>query len=481
MAELDEDRYRPAVPPRAACAYTGCYCEENVWKLCDYIRSRGERPVEEFYAVFISNERRMVPLWKQKSGHGDEPVVWDYHVILLRVSSGEQNFTYDLDTELPFPCPFDMYSTEAFRLDDSLHPEFHRKIRMIRADLYLETFASDRSHMKDADGKWQKPPPSYPCIETAGNIWKLCRDSAVKFIRAYVRGTKKDDEEQKMLFLSKICDLCRCVTERGVPMNLHGFCSKHKLVENIMALLEKEPVDSLRTAFRQKAMETVALLSNTIPTELRGNKERFLNMCCKSVFFLPPESDMPETEGALYAKTMDALDTMLAAFVRNCPNTSVSIELENILEALLDFALSKDPAVCERAVRRIERLGDFIISYFVSENSDDYEKYKHSYNDSRELYIPILGQLLGHLFIFCSGDESMRNAALDVLYRFFKILTETRESSQTKDMKNYRLHRVISKDTRFPYSITTVPCEIAKVMSSGLAGDLVRSISRHLV
>uniref|UniRef100_A0A8B9R223 Protein N-terminal glutamine amidohydrolase n=1 Tax=Anas platyrhynchos TaxID=8839 RepID=A0A8B9R223_ANAPL len=167
MAELDEDRYRPAVPPRAACAYTGCYCEENVWKLCDYIRSRGERPVEEFYAVFISNERRMVPLWKQKSGHGDEPVVWDYHVILLRVSSGEQNFIYDLDTELPFPCPFDMYSTEAFRLDDSLHPEFHRKIRMIRADLYLETFASDRSHMKDADGKWQKPPPSYPCIETA--------------------------------------------------------------------------------------------------------------------------------------------------------------------------------------------------------------------------------------------------------------------------------------------------------------------------
>lgn len=110
-----------------------------------------------------------------------------------------------------------------------------------------------------------------------------------------------------MLFLSKICDLCTCVTERGVPMNLRGFCSKHKLVENIMvrgcaagwgrgkaprhqppgrrglgqrwlcccwvpaaprshpacalqALLEKEPMDSLRTAFRQKAMETVALL-----------------------------------------------------------------------------------------------------------------------------------------------------------------------------------------------------------------------------
>ncbi|XP_058687207.1 protein N-terminal glutamine amidohydrolase isoform X2 [Poecile atricapillus] len=160
-----EAGYEAAVRPRPACTYTSCYCEENVWKLCDYIRSQDRHPLEEFYAVFISNDRRMIPLWKQKSGHGDEPVVWDYHVILLHVTSGEQNFIYDLDTVLPFPCPFDVYSVEAFRLDDSLRPEFHR---MIRADLYLKTFASDRSHMKDADGKWQKPPPPYPCIETAG-------------------------------------------------------------------------------------------------------------------------------------------------------------------------------------------------------------------------------------------------------------------------------------------------------------------------
>ncbi|KAF4798173.1 Protein N-terminal glutamine amidohydrolase [Turdus rufiventris] len=138
--------YEAAVPPRPACTYTSCY-----W--------------------FIYNFQ--IPLWKQKSGHGDEPVVWDYHVILLHVSSGEQNFIYDLDTVLPFPCPFDVYSVEAFRLDDSLRPEFHRKIRMIRADLYLKTFASDRSHMKDANGEWQKPPPPYPCIETADSKMNL--------------------------------------------------------------------------------------------------------------------------------------------------------------------------------------------------------------------------------------------------------------------------------------------------------------------
>ncbi|NWU88709.1 NTAQ1 amidohydrolase, partial [Upupa epops] len=147
--------------------------EENVWKLCDHIRSRGLYPLEQFYAVFVSNERRAIPLWKQKSACGNEPVVWDYHVILLHVSSEEQNVIYDLDTVLPFPCAVGKYSAEAFRPDDSLHPEFHRKIRMIRADLYLKTFASDRSHMKDANGKWQKPPPPYPCIETADSKMNL--------------------------------------------------------------------------------------------------------------------------------------------------------------------------------------------------------------------------------------------------------------------------------------------------------------------
>ncbi|KAM7176208.1 protein N-terminal glutamine amidohydrolase [Macrochelys suwanniensis] len=165
--------YQPAAPARHACVYTSCYCEENVWKLCEYIRSYNQYPLEEFYAVFISNERRMIPLWKQQSGCGDEPVVWDYHVILLHVSSGDQNFIYDLDTVLPFPCPFDTYIEEAFKSDDILLPGFRRKMRLIRADLYLKTFASDRSHMKDANGHWQKPPPSYPCIETADSKMNL--------------------------------------------------------------------------------------------------------------------------------------------------------------------------------------------------------------------------------------------------------------------------------------------------------------------
>ncbi|XP_071885965.1 uncharacterized protein [Anas platyrhynchos] len=201
-------------------------------------------------------------------------------------------------------------------------------------------------------------------------------------------------------------------------------------------------------------------------------------MCCKSIFFLPPESDVPET-GVLYAKTMKAMDTMLEGFVRNCPNTSVSIELENMLKVMLDFAVSKDSAVRESAVRRIERLGDFIISYFVSEITDDYENY--SDDEPTELYIPILGQLLGILFIFTSDKDSIRFTALETLSHIYKIIRKGRECILREDMLYYAVRHKKLEYAKLPFSTTSTPCEIAKVMSSGLAGDLVRSISRHLV
>ncbi|XP_058031978.1 protein N-terminal glutamine amidohydrolase isoform X2 [Ahaetulla prasina] len=148
-AEAVPAGYDPVVSSRSVCVYTSCYCEENIWKLCEHIRSKNQYPLEEFYAVFISNDRKMVPLWKQQAGCGDQPVIWDYHVILLHVSNGDQNFIYDLDTVLPFPCPFGTYIEEAFKSDSIINPEFRR------------------SHMKDASGNWLKSPPLYPCIETA--------------------------------------------------------------------------------------------------------------------------------------------------------------------------------------------------------------------------------------------------------------------------------------------------------------------------
>ncbi|KAJ8395294.1 hypothetical protein AAFF_G00034960 [Aldrovandia affinis] len=175
--------YAPVTSSRQECIYTSCYCEENIWKLCEHVKIQNQGTFDHIYAVFISNERRMVPIWRQKSSRGDQPVIWDYHVILLHKSQSEQSFIYDLDTVLPFPCPFDVYVKEALQSEEFIKPAFRRKLRVIPADAYMKNFASDRSHMKDVSGAWRMPPPPYPCIETAESKMNLndfiCMDSHV--------------------------------------------------------------------------------------------------------------------------------------------------------------------------------------------------------------------------------------------------------------------------------------------------------------
>lgn len=157
--------------------------------MCEYIKNQRHCPLEEVYAVFISNERKKIPIWKQKSSRGDEPVIWDYHVILLHASKQGPSFIYDLDTILPFPCSLDVYSMEAFQSDKHLKPAYWRKLRVIPGDTYLKEFASDRSHMKDSDGNWRMPPPAYPCLETPESKMNLddfiCMDPRVGYGEVY--------------------------------------------------------------------------------------------------------------------------------------------------------------------------------------------------------------------------------------------------------------------------------------------------------
>ncbi|KAG7277979.1 hypothetical protein CRUP_020295 [Coryphaenoides rupestris] len=170
---MQGEGYQSIIPFKDNRVYTSCYCEENVWKLCEFINEQSPDLSREVSAVFISNESRRIPLWKQKSGHGNNPVIWDYHVILLHKSSQcGQSFIYDLDSVLPCPCDLQLYTDRAFRSDQGLKPVFWRKLRAIPAEMFLKTFASDRSHMKEA-GEWRMPPPPYPCIQTPESVMNL--------------------------------------------------------------------------------------------------------------------------------------------------------------------------------------------------------------------------------------------------------------------------------------------------------------------
>ena len=146
------------------------YCEENAWHLC-------QEPFfgdQKRHVVFISNLKRKVPMWNQRAGCG-KPVVWDYHVVVLAENSAEM---WDVDTELGIPIHLFDY------LDGSFHPEipecYQPCFRLVPSDLFVEVFASDRSHMQRADGSYSKPPPSWPRIGKSGTIPNLMQFIDIK-------------------------------------------------------------------------------------------------------------------------------------------------------------------------------------------------------------------------------------------------------------------------------------------------------------
>lgn len=182
-------------PPysKSSFLYNSCFCEENVYHLVKQLPEKDDSVrLEDLYVVFISNINKSVPIWKQLKCPDDEtPVVWDYHVILFDV---KKSAVLDFDSSLPFPCSSQTYLNEALcsLYVLRLPTKFHRYYRVIPAYVYLESFASDRSHMQK-DGIWLADPPNYaPIINLFGEqmtlpvFWDMTfREHEEKFGKVY--------------------------------------------------------------------------------------------------------------------------------------------------------------------------------------------------------------------------------------------------------------------------------------------------------
>jgi len=161
------------VPHAEECSYTQFYCEENIWHLCDHVRRLESSELTKCYVVFISNNMKCVPLWRQRSGKSEDKLVtWDYHVIFMH-EQDDRCLVFDLDSDLPFPTYFPKYVTETLRTDQILKTEHHRFFRVIPAPVFLQKFASDRRHMRKQDGSWLQKPPPHPPIKTAECVHNL--------------------------------------------------------------------------------------------------------------------------------------------------------------------------------------------------------------------------------------------------------------------------------------------------------------------
>ncbi|XP_018494381.1 protein N-terminal glutamine amidohydrolase [Galendromus occidentalis] len=156
------------LPPRSDLIYTSCYCEENVYKLCEYVKNNEPELLSSCFVTFISNKYQSIPLWRQTAGdkNNDGFVVWDYHVILVyyHESCQGKSYVYDLDSTMDFPADLEEYVWKTFKPDVPLKHCYVRHLRCLGGRDYLATFASNRQRMKRPDGSWIKPPPSYPPI-----------------------------------------------------------------------------------------------------------------------------------------------------------------------------------------------------------------------------------------------------------------------------------------------------------------------------
>jgi hypothetical protein len=139
--------------------YTPYYCEENIWHLVQVPK------FDNFFrkVVFISNERRACPLWGQNASNSpDNPVWWDYHVIMLCYNNLWN--VWDLDTILGLPVHAKEYILKTFQGLKALPTEYKPLFRVIDAEQFIKTFSSDRSHMLDSSGGWITSPPPWPSI-----------------------------------------------------------------------------------------------------------------------------------------------------------------------------------------------------------------------------------------------------------------------------------------------------------------------------
>jgi hypothetical protein len=154
---------------RAEFLYQAFYCEENVFHLSRDPRFAARSPS----AVFVTGAGGECVMWHQKAARRPgAPLSWDYHVFLIVRDPWE---IWDLDTVLGLPVPAATYLRLSFRPEVELPEELSPVFRVVGSGELLETFSSDRSHMRGPDGRYQKPPPPWPPIGPSGAPSRLDR------------------------------------------------------------------------------------------------------------------------------------------------------------------------------------------------------------------------------------------------------------------------------------------------------------------
>lgn len=150
---------------RSDYIYTALFCEENIWHLADSLIKQGVKS-SDLDVIFISNKKQQVAIFNQKVAPNHHPVIWDYHVVLLRKTDSDY-LIYDYDTVAAFETPAKQYLDLSFPTEVNIKPAYQAQFRFIKSQTYLKGFSSDRSHMLGIIDINQFP--DYPPIQAKDN------------------------------------------------------------------------------------------------------------------------------------------------------------------------------------------------------------------------------------------------------------------------------------------------------------------------
>ncbi|XP_063265306.1 uncharacterized protein LOC134556854 isoform X2 [Prinia subflava] len=242
-----------------------------------------------------------------------------------------------------------------------------------------------------------------------------------------------DKDTHKFTFLKSTYVLCKTALKRGLTQGLALFCQTCEVVENITDLLEKEPRDRVSSQIRYLAMITIDELC-LVENVLEGKTKSLLSACFSSVLLLPSEREMPYHSASLYTKTLKALDTMLRTVVLSFPASSVSKELQDIFEMLLDFTKSERKVVQDRAVGRIGVLTPLLSNYSTLKASVSFGRDDSGRVSPEDISVPVMGRLVGRLILFRYAKEQASYSAFHALFSLVEFFYKSRPRDESDQL-----------------------------------------------
>jgi hypothetical protein len=195
--------------------YTALFCEENIWQLIQSLSTINSTlnqhstqyiKTDNLWTLMISNPKQQVILFNQQANPPNQPIIWDYHVILL-AKIKTQFFIFDFDTRLPFCCPLHYYIDHTFVTTEQLSQELAIYIRKIPSQHYLNHFYSNRSHMLNHLPITQFPP---------WNIINLNQQNSIP-LASYLDMTLSLNDKSQLLKVTQLIPLKNWLEEKIIP------------------------------------------------------------------------------------------------------------------------------------------------------------------------------------------------------------------------------------------------------------------------